>query len=85
MKEDKEWKEHLHYLIIGYSQSKTYKDGKKQWKEILDFIELEKKRSVLEYILSLGWQDTDNKYVKEVIEDADRIAKLLEEENEEKN
>ena len=51
MKEDKEWKEHLHYLIIGYSQSKTYKDGKKQWKEILDFIELEKKRSVLEYIL----------------------------------
>jgi len=58
-------------------------------KDLEDFIssEIEKAREEgkLEYILSLGWQDTNNKYVKEVIEDADRIAKLLEEENEEKN
>ena len=49
--------------------------------------ELDKAREEgkLEYILSLGWQDTNNEYVKEVLEDADRIAKLLEEENEEKN
>ena len=31
----------------------------------------------LEYILSLGWQDTDNEYVKEVLEDAERIAEKL--------
>ena len=52
--------------------------------KLVALIELEKKRGVLEYILSLGWQDTDNKYVKEVIEDADRISKLLKEENEKK-
>jgi hypothetical protein len=58
-------------------------------KDLEDFIssEIEKAREEgkLEYILSLGWQDTNNEYVKEVLEDADRIAKLLEEENEEKN
>lgn len=32
-------------------------------------------KAVLEYILSLGWQDTENEYVKEVLEDADKIAK----------
>lgn len=40
-------------------------------------VEIVKKRAVLDYILSLGWQDTNNEYVKEVIEDADRIAKEI--------
>ena len=48
---------------------------------IEDFIsqELDKAREEgkLEYILSLGWQDTNNEYVKEVLEDADRIANEL--------
>jgi hypothetical protein len=35
------------------------------------------KEAVLKYILSLGWQDTDNEYVKEVLKDADDIAKEL--------
>jgi len=41
--------------------------------------ELDKAREEgkLEYILSLGWQDTDNEYVKEVLEDAERIAEKL--------
>jgi hypothetical protein len=41
--------------------------------------ELDKAREEgkLEYILSLGWQDTNNEYVKEVLEDADRIANEL--------
>ena len=48
---------------------------------LYDFIsqELDKAREEgkLEYILSLGWQDTNNEYVKEVLEDADRIANEL--------
>ena len=40
-------------------------------------IEIEKLKAQRDYILSLGWQDTDNKYVKEVIKDADRIAAEL--------
>ena len=50
-------------------------------KDLEDFIssEIEKAREEgkLEYILSLGWQDTNNEYVKEVLEDADRIANEL--------
>ena len=34
-------------------------------------------KAVLDYILSLGWQDTENEYVKEVLKDADRIASKL--------
>lgn len=40
-------------------------------------IENIKRRAVLDYILSLGWQDTENEYVKEVLEDAERIAVKL--------
>jgi len=31
----------------------------------------------IDYILSLGWQDTNNRYVKEVIKDADDFAEQL--------
>ena len=34
-------------------------------------------QAVLDYILSLGWQDTENEYVKEVLKDAERIANKL--------
>ena len=40
-------------------------------------IEKAREEGKLEYILSLGWQDTDNEYVKEVLEDAERIAEKL--------
>ena len=43
----------------------------------IEEIEKEKKEAVLKYILSLGWQNTENKYVKEVISDADKIAKEI--------
>ena len=43
--------------------------------EALDVV---KCQAVLDYILSLGWQDTDNKYVKEVIADADSCAADIE-------
>lgn len=36
------------------------------------------KQAVLDYILSLGWQDTDSEYVKEVLADADRISNEIE-------
>ena len=49
--------------------------------ELEHFIEQEidkaREEGKLEYILSLGWQDTDNEYVKEVLEDAERIAEKL--------
>lgn len=35
------------------------------------------KQAVLDYIMALGWQDTDSEYVKEVIKDADRLAEEL--------
>lgn len=37
-------------------------------------ITLIQKQAVLDYILSLGWQDTENEYVVEVIADADKLA-----------
>ena len=53
----------------------------KEFHDLIDLIsqELDKAREEgkLEYILSLGWQDTNNEYVKEVLEDADRIANEL--------
>ena len=49
--------------------------------EITEYFEQEldkaREEGKLEYILSLGWQDTNNEYVKEVLEDADRIANEL--------
>ena len=40
-------------------------------------IEKVEKRAVLDYIMSLGWQDTENEYVKEVLADADKLADEL--------
>lgn len=34
-------------------------------------------QAVLNYILSLGWQDTENEYVKEVLSDAEKLAQAL--------
>lgn len=39
-----------------------------------DEIALIQKQAVLDYILSLGWQDTENEYVVEVLADADKLA-----------
>ena len=43
-----------------------------------DSITLIQKQAVLDYILSLGWQDTSNGYVLEVIKDADILADEIE-------
>lgn len=40
-------------------------------------IEEVRQKAVLDYILSLGWQDTEDKHTKEVLEDADKIAEKL--------
>ena len=54
-----------------------YKDANKVWKWVEGKIDKAREEGKLEYILSLGWQDTDNEYVKEVLEDAERIAEKL--------
>lgn len=34
-----DWEKRLHYLLIGYASAKTNEDSKRQWKEILDYIQ----------------------------------------------
>ena len=46
-------------------------------KHMIEELDKAREEGKLEYILSLGWQDTNNEYVKEVLEDADRIANEL--------
>ena len=57
-------------------------EGEKYLKDLEDdIVELVKKhelQAVRDYILSLGWQETDNKYVAEVLSDCDELAKELE-------
>lgn len=48
--------------------TQAYQAGKREQ------VERDKKQAVLDYILSLGWQDTNNEYVKEVLEDAEKLA-----------
>ena len=73
-------------ILEGNDFISTSDEGGKQWymnlvTDLANFVqrEIEKAREEgkLEYILSLGWQDTDNEYVKEVLEDAERIAEKL--------
>ena len=73
-------------ILEGNDFISTSDEGGKQWymnlvTDLANFVqrEIEKAREEgkLEYILSLGWQDTNNEYVKEVLEDADRIANEL--------
>ena len=73
-------------ILEGNDFISTDDEGGKQWymnlvTDLANFVqrEIEKAREEgkLEYILSLGWQDTNNEYVKEVLEDADRIANEL--------
>ncbi len=73
-------------ILEGNDFISTSDEGGKQWymnlvTDLAIFVqqEIEKAREEgkLEYILSLGWQDTNNEYVKEVLEDADRIANEL--------
>ena len=73
-------------ILEGNDFISTDDEGGKQWymnlvTDLANFVqrEIEKAREEgkLEYILSLGWQDTDNEYVKEVLEDAERIAEKL--------
>ena len=45
---------------------------------LIKFIKKYELQAVRDYILSLGWQETDNEYVAEVLSDCDRIAKELE-------
>lgn len=45
--------------------------------KLAEAVAKEKRKAVLNYILSLGWQDTDNDYVKEVLADAERIAEEI--------
>ena len=89
--EKKEWKKKLRELSFmkGYYfklEDKGLVEKKddqlvyrREELEYFIYQELEKAREEgkLEYILSLGWQDTNNEYVKEVLEDADRIANEL--------
>ena len=87
--EKKELKEEIKKVLEGksiYEVSPVSGLGPMTKEEIIYWIvetyidqELDKAREEgkLEYILSLGWQDTNNEYVKEVLEDADRIANEL--------
>ena len=53
------------------------KEGEEARRMIEQELDKAREEGKLEYILSLGWQDTNNEYVKEVLEDADRIANEL--------
>ena len=44
---------------------------------LIKFIKEYELKAVRDYILSLGWQETDNEYVAEVLSDCDRIAEEL--------
>ena len=60
-----------------YSLAPRYRTKVKLQEMIDKWLDKAREEGKLEYILSLGWQDTNNEYVKEVLEDADRIANEL--------
>lgn len=70
-----EWEEDFRgFLDFVIEDDSNKKEVVEKVKQLL----LEKeKEAVLKYILSLGWQDTDNEYVKEVLEDAEKITSEL--------
>lgn len=66
-----------HYCRLN-GQDDGYLVKKTTMREILTTIATKSaERAVLDYILSLMWQDTENEYVKEVLNDAEEIAKSL--------
>ena len=83
----KEWEDKLHYLLNGYSSSKTYKESKEQWMEIRDYIEQllsertfsKEELRLLNAYLSLALPEYNN-FDKEtkMHEDMDKLHKILE-------
>ena len=76
----KRWEKRLHYLLIGYSSSKTYKESKEQWMEIRDYIEQllsEREREVVMEIRGKYWEEDEEDFDTYIEE---RISKLSKEE-----
>lgn len=65
------------------AKKQTVKDWLKD--QLIKYGQAVKDKAVLDYILSLGWQDTDNEYVKEVLADAESIAQSLTKESSNKD
>ena len=84
--ENKEEKK-LHYLLIGYANSKTLEDSKRQWKEILEHINLELDKAREEgrregseitsrYISDFVKSESGKSGRKEILEYIDKLSKL---------